>query len=1366
MIERWARGERAKPGVIDAVNPNGGNAAVAIQGVSLLAVNLSRHRPADHIARGRRLVLGVGFNSDGWKSAVGVGCPEQINGPDRCVLRRPANGVSESTNVTFSLGGDGFKTPNIANLGRAVKGSDIDMIAIQAPPQFSTKESLKNVSVSADNLTMTFGNNGCAYVAATLTACPAVGDLIGLTKSGSTPMWGRVVSTGFSADGSAMQNFKVDKLRVYPKPTRNAAYQYFFDTVDSKHKVAYFGGEIAMNDYDGGYNSESDELWIYEPETNVWSFKTSGATPGKLAGASMVFDSLNRRLVMTGGYYHEPISDTAVFDCERYQATCLYTNQPYLRVAKRLSSDVYAYSLTGNTWEKIAYTFAAGDKIVNGQPYTVRVTSTMADRSGLERWYWQGKNKDTSTPPTPNINVTPGSNTDVTIYPSAAGYAAGDDLYVYGVRSAGGSFTSWAKVNSVKYDQNKINITVYGYKPAAGETSVALSGIALQVINREVTAFECTGVVNVNKYSCAFPDAASLVGYGVGDSVVLEHQTGTSVDYTLSGYIAYIDTTANALYFVADERLSTLKDFSDQCLTSPTCPGNLMTGASAVKFPSARYGAKLGEQVTAPSGTTRDAVYFQGAAKNLNNFHRYADIWKARFTQGVATGVASVAWTYTASTNTAPSTSTTYRVNTLRPFYYGQLETTASTANGVNPAMIKDKSTADPRTGAQVTVWDDAKYWTLEINSGDVGKIVADGVITLERQVSTTSREVFHGYVYNYGNAVNPGSLPAGCNLFQSGAFQSNRICVKHNEGYGSDSGFGVDSTNVKLSANAWFSSSELVPNVTAVWNNSNDTWTLTIPGGSIDSYRKIPPVGSTVMFWDTTQTSSLNGFTLVVKDRTFNQSDGKVTITPARRTTASPTSAAFSPNQMTAVTGSIDRAVSFGDFILPHPTQGWGAPEWFSTVNGGATNWQLRISTNSSFGNRPAPRLGANSTVVYDGAATASKIYLVGATMGQYPSLWRENAAGQNGSAASWTLSNSAPTISADVPNTYGGSLAAYSIGGNIRGVYFGGKQKMDGSVNDYGLIVGPTILARPDEVVSASVDGSYFLSEDAGSSSTDAYPFVKTLEQNLGSSSLAWAGSLSNSFAFRAPQPGPGGDGLKACIFIGQFNNTNGGCSSKQELVHLGSLGRFDSDTAIGSTWGRGLVLSNPGNKFKKQNIGGSDKASLILSSPTLSTMGGSRRWEQEGYTPYRCDTNAAGCLNFSYGKLATPFGSDKTQTYAAFAKLPTSGTQGGALLVTTTGVGNALTSSRGTSGLQEGWYTYCAKSNVDEDYKCTYPSSKYLGWLPDSEDLLFMLDASLALASTDTYKVVGYYGGVKRGYLVISRGGEQPSVHEIVP
>lgn len=1297
-----------------------------------------------------------------------------------------SNGV-ESISVTFKLGNDAYSTPPKPG-GSAVTGNDIDTIAVLAPPQFSTTKSNKNVTINtdADGIDATIATSSNCTISAQLTACPAVGDLVSLTKSGSTPVWGKVTKTNFNPAGTTLDNIVLDKLHKSPLPTREMAYTSYADPLDgNKTKIAYYGGAVNMNDYDGGYASESAQLWIYDPEADTWTFpaQTNGTPPGKRAGASMVYDSVNQRLVMIGGYFHQPINiNTSTIDCETAQPTCLYTNRPGLRVAKRVTNDVYAFSLTTNTWEKIDYTstFDATKKIQNGTSYTVRVTSTLADRSGLERWNWTAKS-DTGEGQTQALYVDGAESIIDLIYPSAAGIAKGDEVYLYGNKTddlGGGNFYAWAKVNSVVHQTNTIGLTVYGYKPANGETYVTMKSLAIQVVKRQITTDTCVGGQDAvtQKYFCQFSSGADTTGYAVGDSVVLEQYAlgGTTLNGTLSGFINYLSPTGKA-YFVADETKSAIADFTD--LDQNRAINN---SDSAVAFPSARYGATLAIQPANASlgckagvgGTPSCASYWEGAAKNINYNMRFADLWNVQFVAG--SGAASVAWLPQSIANdtTGLSGTNSYRFQVIKSNYSYQIPTSILPAN--NFAIAKE-SIPDPKYPLDplknTISWNNNTRWQLDIASTDASKVVTGAWATLERRLSDGTRETFHGIVENTYSGSN-----GVC-----AAYTDTRLCLSHNSSFPNDSGFAGNSAGVKVTMSPAFSTADAVGGIFGV----------DIAGGKVTlqnvqsaNYGRVPGLGAMVMIWrDQFGATPTDAYTFIVKDRTFSSGSSTFNIF-FDKIIASPHPFSYSSSQI-ASSGGADRLVTITD----HQTNfdSTNAPEWVKDATSNNT-WKIRLAAkNPSLLYRPSPRrAGAVASIFIPGAKAlqnTSKIFMTGGTIGQYGSLWKQDNAGATTTVggASWTPQYVSASSTEDIPNLFGGSLVAYKVvpGGPTKLVYFGGKQKTDISSADYGGSIGAKMLGRPDAGSGTQNDNSFFIIDNAASNDQTAVSITNTIESNA----TNW-GDIGNSLKFKGADRGAN----TVCAYIGQMDSSS--CSSKLLLSQLGNMGRVDdsapNDTYNGWSWGRTAILSELGARFKSQ--GNTPIASLIMSVPTLSGAGVNGRWDQEGYRPYCKDNASGGCLNLAgasaYGKLATDFGSDKTAGLVAYTAINNATDKGGAILATSVGVGTAIASSRGGStGTAAGWYSYCAASDLKKTngvpdvntngtpltngtYICKPEASRYLPTLPDAEDLLFLLNATQALGATDTYKVVGYYGGVKRGYLVTSVSGTLPKVYEIVP
>ncbi|MEK7171214.1 MAG: hypothetical protein AAB774_02830 [Patescibacteria group bacterium] len=1274
------------------------------------------------------------------------------------VFTAVSNGV-ESVNVTFELSSDPSDTPklNTTPTPRAATWADMDTIVVLAGPQYSTFNSNKSVTINADpdgvDVTVNI-NSTCQPTGGALSACPAVGDLIDLTKPESIPVWGKVTKTTFSNDGKTLVSIVVDQLRKSPLPTREMAYTYY--TSGGAPRIAYYGGAIDMNSYDGGYASESNQLWIYDPEADSWEFKAPGAVnPGPRAGASMVYDSVNDRLVMVGGYYHEPVvvSPNSA-NCEITQSGCLYTNRPGLRVAKRVTNDVYAFKLGGlgvsaNTWSKIDYPVASLGKIESNKSYTVRVTSTLADRSGLERWNMTAKTASANQTQVIKVSPTDNKTFGIVLYPSVAGVAKGDEVYYYGSKSSDSSgFYGWGKIDNVNYSANTVDLVTYGYK--GDETTVTMKSLAIQVVKRQIATTTCVGGSEIgvggSYYFCTF-SSNDTTGYAVGDSVVLEKYAddNSQLTGTLSGFISYIDPAGKA-YFVADERNPLVEDFSDQT-------AGKIAGESAVAFPSARYGAAMALQPKNPNlncnlnvSVPNCASYWQGAAKNLNNNHRFADLWNVNFVAG--SGPASVVWSFQPTNNPIDSANlnalnnNTYAFQVVRPDYTYQLATTSNSEN--NPSITKTDAS-----------WDNSRYWPLQIDPADAGKIVVGAWATIERRIADGSREVFHGIV---GDIFNSQSCV-------SGSDSDSKLCLRHNSAYPNDSGLTGSSANAKVTMTPTFRTDTITGGIFKGVVAPDGSGTVSLSNVPDNKLGEVPGAGALVQIWKQGSYPS-NGYTLTVNNRTFNPANKTFSFN-YDKLTATPDSQSFSTSQIASQTG-VDRIVTITDSQMAY-TNKIGAPEWIKDTSTGG--WQIRQSgAYSNYLYRPANRRAGAMATLYDVETRTTSTYLAGGTLGSYATLWRMQDSGSTSNSAVWDPRFVSANAANDLPNLAGGSLVVYKWGANTRAVFMGGKQKLDLSSDDYGRVMGPYINGRPDSGTFSVSDNSYF-ADDTKSNGTDAQAFVKTIETNLPDDRPA---GVVNSLGFVGGNILPNPPAV--CAYLGQAT----GCSSKQLLSQLGELGRnSQADTTHnGWTYGHSAVLNELGASFKQQN--GTGSASLIMSIPTMSGAGINGRFEQEGYRPYICDKNSPGC-SFAqgkfvvYGTLTTNFGSDKTGAIAAYTTMA----GGGAILATSAAVGAAVVNNRGGSnGTATGLYSYCAASEIvkkvdgtpdlndDGTYKCQPTATRYLPTLPDAEDLLFTLNAALALSATDTYKIVGYYGGVKRGYLVISRSGSQPTVYEVAP
>ena len=1229
----------------------------------------------------------------------------------------------ESMPISFKLGAGDYNTPKLLDRSQHnyPEVTDVDLAAVIAGPQFTTKTSSDGVTLSDPS-----GNDGkdvdivigslpnCNFPQ--VIACPAVGDIISLSKNNTAPLWTKIKNITFHSNGTQVVSVQADALRQLPKPLRDQATTTFIDTTDgNKTKIAFYGGAVASNEYDGGNASEIDELWFYDPETGTdgtWQWRNAGGTlPGKRAGGNLVFDGVNNRLLLFGGYYHEPTDSSCTED---KQLSCLFNNRVKNRIAKRLPSDVYAYSLSGNSWSKIDYSFDASQKIQAGAAYRLKVASTLADRSGLETWQWRPLgNYDGSNQLSLKVDGT--ENVDVQVYQSTAGLSKGDEVFLSGVQGDGKKFTAWAKITDTNFVNKKINLIVYGYKH--NNPTVSLKELSIQVQGRQAAANQCTGGKDASYYWCDLSNGDST-GYAVGDGVVLELYSADKLTATLSGYISVIES--GRVYFVADEKNPTIADFSNNT-------GSKVLGESPINFPAPRYGSFWGLQ---PADTTVGQLY-GGSQKNNNLTARFTDVWQVKFNAG--SGPSSAVWSRKVQSSPLPSTSPgTLNLQVLK----WPTQSMVFSATNASPALVRDKCPdQEPSCGNEDKIWDNGKTWTLPLNKANGLESLAfdrgaqDRFILIERQNHNGDREAFHGRISS--------------NTY-SGENNDVNLVVNHNPDFPADPGFATNSNNAKITI--YYGQRTDINVGRGTWNSAG-YFDLTTIGDST----QIPVIGMTVMIWQANLGNSYDAHIFTIYDRSYNPSNGSYRFWAHDRPIASPLPL-YSMSSQIAADGATIRAVTLADQQQPIPGQ--GAMEWFSTLSDAEPRWQARLSNPATtIDDRPSSRLGAALTNVFGSSNDA--LYIVGgSTMGRYGSLWRETEAGKVGPSGpgnrpSWQLVKASPTAGSDLPNLSGGVLAAYRVGPLTKAIYFGGKQKLDPIKSDYGRLVGAKVEGLPDLDRFSITDGTTTL---AGSqSSVPAQPFTNILENN-------YNGPASAEKSFQLSQNGiePDGSGWgyteKACAYVGQASN----CDVPNIIRHLGTLGRISNDPTSrsnfgGYSWGKSAAIINPGSAFAKDTT----NANLILSGPGRSLFTTNNRWEQDGYYPYKADTGTP------YGTLASDFGSDKSLLLAGFAKI----SGGGALLVTPAGIGAGL-----NRGANNRWYSYCPKSETEDpdngDFTCKDTASRYLSFLPDPEDLVFLYNAAAALSSTDTYKVVGYYGNVRRGYIVVSRSGTDLRIQEIVP
>lgn len=1249
--------------------------------------------------------------------------------------------AGNAVTMRLLLSNGSYQTPLKAD-GSPIRWADLDSIVAGGTSQVSTTNVLSGASISdpgADGVNVAVNVSSSCVIAGNLAACPAVGDIVTLTRAGSPKTWGQVSSVRFT--GASITGFTVDTLRALPKPLRHQASTAFTDG-SGNPLIAYYGGEIVANDYDGGFNNESDELWIYNPEADTWSYPSqTGTAPGRLAGSSLVYDSLNGRLILFGGYYHEPIALTnppGQINCQLTPSTCLSSNQAGLRVAKRISNDTFAYTIATGTWEKITYTLNPTKKIQNGKSYQVRVVSTLADRSGLERWKWTPR-ADTNGGAKVTLNVDGGTPTSVKVSPSAAGIAKGDELYVY---SRQPSFSAWAKVTAVDFPSDTVTIQVRGNARTA--STVVLDELLIQVLNRQNAAQSCTGAVNGAIYSCSL--AGDTTGYAVGDQVVLEEFQSGRLEQSLTGYVSHM-TAAGTLSFVADERRAEVADFRDNSGVGV----GILADESAVALPVARYGAALQIKPGDPKSGRQINYLWQGNSKNIATNLRMPDIWELQFRSGVTSGEGSAVWGAKpkSQSNGTPSSSSDYNFKVIRTAHQAQIFTPSG---GSLPAIEKTPTT-DPRTGAQTLAWNNATTWDLTIDTSGAealaaSRLVAGASVVIEREngpdgPTPNARENFNGIIVSTFD----------------GAYNSTIIRVKHNVSYPGDTGLRSHSKNAKISIFSSYRTDQAIYGK-ARWVPAGGY--LRLSSLSADEIARVPSSGTAVMFWREAN-GKIEAFTMTLKNRTFEVGVREFRLYADGLPYQGPSPIAYGTNAVTSHNGDDAFTLALADHQLS--TNGQGAPEWFADAKDNNPVWEVRISdTDNGSGqidDRPAPRQAGSMATIFQNSSNKSQLFVIGGTFGRFADLWRMDDAGKMNGAddARWKIGRAASLQSQDVPNLFGGSLHVYEKNGVIKAVAFGGKLKFDSSSNDYGRSYGARIMGEPDVQSFAYPDNAYYL---PANSVTTAGAMVATLANNFPSTVSNDVKAVQKSLALTGAGI-PAGYTKTVCAYIAQVCDAAN--KSEPLLQHLGVLGRISANASTygGGSWGVSRAVMNPGTAFRSEGTGVNEKPSLIGSLSAMSSARTNGRWDQDGYYPYRCDTGS-GCDTAPYGATATNYTSDKTLMTAGFASI-TGANRGGALLVTASGVGMAIASNRGGSNDASGrWYSYCA--DVDATLKCKTDTARYLGWLPDVEDVVFLFNASLTLASTDTYRVIGYHGGAKRGYQVIKQPGRDPIVFEIVP
>gem|GEM_PF-1829947 len=1272
-----------------------------------------------------------------------------------------------SATLELTLSGDTLNTAKLADGSRYPKVSDISTIYLNAGlakvispslrswPLISTTSSLTGVTINpnaaAGNANATFSANSCQISASSFTVCPAVGDLISLKKTSdpsAAPTWGQVTAVYFDGTGKAMTGFTLDKFRLYPKPVMNMAHTSFTD-IDGVAKIAYYGGEIVSNKFDGGFNVVRDELWVYTPSTNSWSFwpntelkppESSGGggggalpppggggspgvnAPGRLAGASFAYDQTNgdRRLVLFGGYRYEGKGtvnvDGANQSCASdgyYTADCLVANRPAGRIAKTVSNSVYTFDLNSKKWKKQTVDSSSGPS--GGDSLNIRVVSRFADRAGKPGWSRYAQVTISAANPL-ELNVSAGAETALTIYPRAIGFAVGDEVILTGLQDQVGGvnadFKAWARVTALS--GTGLSIKVYGYQGTGGATTVRLLSLKLTTLNQQAV-LDTTCVWQADS-TCIATDPTGL---SVGDGVILEKYLASpsKLEKGYSGYITKI--SGNRIWFSSTEPTDDYKD------------GTAPSSISASPIP--RFGASFSYQ-------DKGIYLWQGAQSNKESDYA-SDVWYLKTKDNSGNVLATPEWQYREANLTYVSGATTIETiampTTVNVFSANSVSESSMTVtcqgsdgvtktldqkSGVNTAMVKDvwekrsRNSVDsenrPITVVEcVPAWDNNRSWTIEITeegnpSWNVQRLAKGSKIVVQRNSTsaTASRplvqESFHGLVDNITFSANGHT----------------QITVKHRSGYEEEGISGnAANTRIELSVPGYVNNYALKVEMSAD-NPRTLKATVSSDPSKLEALSKLPAGARVVAYGSNTYATALVGKRETVLNGSNVQEVHLIASGPAYMNTPPP------------ITYGVGGLVKSGNvqLISMANTRAQTAnqlPQWI--YNASPNKWETQFAPSST--NQPSPRTGGTAA---SAGTNGDQIFLVGGASGLFTDLWRLKDVG-TGNGGTWQLGKASHLATQSLPNLTGGALDVI----NNQLFYFGGKQQLT-----FNSLNGAHALGTPN-VSGLNEDGSYVINGAAANTQ-----FRSLIYDSNSTSTVKKSLQLVNGYL----------NSVQACRYYGQA-----GCDG-QLMRGLGTLGS-------GSTiWGRSLAVVNPGSYFRLDNSSPANR-SLIYGAPSRSLASTNQRWEQEGYYPYQCDTGGGGCLATTLGSLssANESSSTKTMMLAGYARFFGDTSTATGILITPAGIGLGIASSSNVG------ITYCAQSAITNpvnpssasDYTCSAsaPKSRYLTIRPDSEDLAFLFNASKILSAARSAKIVGYYGGVRRGYWVSGAGD---TIREIAP
>ena len=963
------------------------------------------------------------------------------------------------------------------------------------------------------------------------------------------------------------------------------------------------------------------------------------------------------------------------------------SNKVGTRWAQRLNNSTYAVNVNDFT---VSGNSPSGNTIALNDQVSLKVLSSLPERSGIKSDIWQISAADTTiTTNFTNFPITlTGTNPTV-------GFSTNDIVDISGTISGGASngntINFSGRIKGLNNTTPSMTVDLIGLTINA---NISLTNIKITQASRNFgSSLSCTW----SGTSCLSPSAPD--GLSVGDLVALDKMSGTQLTNQFYGYISGIN--GNNITFSLDEN----NDSFGQTNTP-------------LSWPTPRFGHY--SSYTTANNLNKTILWGGSNGEKETHLHP-TEVWQGNYNGS------SIVWNMVAMDLGSAD---------IHQQVKGKVISYPKTA--IFDASIP-KSTMYNCATNNISC-------NLNINTKN---IVTNSQLTFESTKNDGSKWQYKGVVSDVGAdyiTVNIDFNPTAINLDQTG-----------------------DPWNVKISVGYPYNNDQYYyPNFNSSYYGRNGSSEVAV--GSV----VVLDDGRTVQITDRTYenyTSYIYGYSVKAPLSIANGTNVLSTTSPASPAVYQPLSYSnyYFKDKTNMPPIVYPSTLEISDKVQAEwrfNGTGWSIKDTFGASIFTDNNWK-QVDHPYGLGSvDPAPRQGGEV------AASGNEVIMTGGTKGSYSSVFRQKNINSTdtcdsyhpNSCSRWLQLTSSTNSGSDLPNLFGGSLSIKSDGAGA--VFFGGEIKTDNNPEGYNNVIGPKIrsLSTYEQVNgsgSYSSDKKIFMaSSDATNSEStnlvnDLYnqlpdqniiktPFKIDQKGNERGSIVGLATWYSNT-----PKTqnglllGSTRSGNKCYYDYQNSNNNYTTCYPNIETNDYMSKNNFY------------LGVINPGNGFK---IDSSNNPTMILSGPQkYYPMVSGNRTDQEGYYPY-INNEYKNSISDTDTSINNYIQSDKTIMFAGYNKM----TQGGYLLVTPAGIGNGLindwvTTTTSTSN-PGGRFTLKYSIGCNLTYNDSYQNCPngdlgvhYLDWIPDSEDLAFAMNATRYLTDKDTYTVIGYYGGVKRAFIV---------------